>query len=95
MRKGIQGQAPPPQWSLENCHGGGGEGRGRRRERRNIELESKCLVAGSTRFNLAIFFNPLRKVGLGRNIIESQKLRAGRAPIPFPSWESGSPERLR
>lgn len=55
LRKGSQGRAPP-QWSLENCHGGGGEEGGRRGERRNIELESKRLVVGSTRFNLAIFF---------------------------------------
>ena len=46
---------------------------------------------------LSFGHNPslLRRVELRRKVIESQKPTAGRDPIPFPSWEGRSPERLR
>lgn len=68
------------------------EGRRRTGERSNIEFGSKYLVVGSKSFNLAIFLNLLRKVRLERKIIESQKPRVRKDPIPLPV---GKAEALR
>ena len=90
-RKGTQDQAP--QGCLANCPGGGW-GRGRTGVLGNSGLGGRHRSWEQT---LSFGHNPslLRRVELGRKVIESQKPTAGRDPIPFPTWEGRSPERLR